>query len=136
MLCLIKKITLNYPKSADTGFFSTGLNNEFETAGVNEPSVFEPMKFYCMYICAPTASTVGPCPFSCKHKLDAHLCPTQLSPKTLLKKWTGKDLWSLNCSEKLAEIPHGKYFSSPEPRAPGELIVVRPSSVNIFKGLL
>ena len=26
--------------------FSKGLNNEFETAMVNEPSVFEPLKFY------------------------------------------------------------------------------------------
>ena len=29
------------------GIFSYGLKNEFETAMVNEPSVFEPMKFYC-----------------------------------------------------------------------------------------
>ena len=29
--------------------FSKGLNNEFETAMVNEPSVFEPLKFYCIY---------------------------------------------------------------------------------------
>ena len=42
-----KKITLNYPKSAAMGFFSKGLKNEFETAVVNEPSVFEPLKFYC-----------------------------------------------------------------------------------------
>ena len=28
-------------------FFSKGLNNEFEIAEVNEPSVFEPLKFYC-----------------------------------------------------------------------------------------
>ena len=27
--------------------FSNGLKNEFETAVVNEPSVFEPLKFYC-----------------------------------------------------------------------------------------
>ena len=31
------------------GFFSMGLKNEFETAVVNEPSVFEPLKFYCIY---------------------------------------------------------------------------------------
>ena len=43
-----KKIILNYPKSAPTGFCSKGLKNEFETAVVNEPSVFEPLKFYCM----------------------------------------------------------------------------------------
>ena len=29
------------------GSFSEGLKNEFETAVVNEPSVFEPLKFYC-----------------------------------------------------------------------------------------
>ena len=33
-----EKNTLNYPKSAAMGFFSKGLNNEFETAVVNEPS--------------------------------------------------------------------------------------------------
>ena len=45
-----KKITLNYPKSAAMGFCAKGLKNEFETAGVNEPSVFEPLKLYCIYI--------------------------------------------------------------------------------------
>ena len=43
-----KKITLNYPISAAKGFFSKGLKNQFETAVVNEPSVFEPSKFYCI----------------------------------------------------------------------------------------
>ena len=43
------KITLDYPKSAAMGFFSWGLKNEFETAVINEPSVFEPLKFYCLY---------------------------------------------------------------------------------------
>ena len=43
-----KKITLDYPKSAAMGFFSSGLKEEFETAVVNEPSVFEPLKFYCI----------------------------------------------------------------------------------------
>ena len=43
----VRKNTLNYPKSAVMGFFSKGLKNEFETAMVNEPSVFEPLKFYC-----------------------------------------------------------------------------------------
>ena len=42
-----KKNTINYPKSTATGFFSKGLKNEFETAVVNEPSVFELLKFYC-----------------------------------------------------------------------------------------
>ena len=30
------------------GIFSKGLKNEFERAVVNEPSVFEPLKFYCI----------------------------------------------------------------------------------------
>ena len=45
-----KKNTLNYPKSAAMVFFSKGLKNEFETAVVNEPSVFELLKFYCIVI--------------------------------------------------------------------------------------
>ena len=32
------------------GTFSKGLNYEFETAVVNEPSVFEPLKFYCRQV--------------------------------------------------------------------------------------
>ena len=36
-----KKITHNHPKSAAMGFFPKGLKNEFETAVVNEQSVFE-----------------------------------------------------------------------------------------------
>ena len=43
-------ISLNYPKSAAMGFFSKGLKNGFETAVVNEPSVFKPLKFYCIFI--------------------------------------------------------------------------------------
>ena len=31
-------------------FCSKGLENEFETARVNEPSVFEPLKFYCTLV--------------------------------------------------------------------------------------
>ena len=40
----------NYPKSAVMGFF-LGPKNQFETAVVNEPSVFKPLKFYCMLYC-------------------------------------------------------------------------------------
>ena len=45
-----KKITLDYPKSAAMGLktFSKGLKKEFETAVVNVPSVFRPLKFYCL----------------------------------------------------------------------------------------
>ena len=45
-----KKITLNYTKSAAMGFCSKGLKKEFETAVVNEPSVFESLKFYCSVV--------------------------------------------------------------------------------------
>ena len=41
----------NYPKLfliCNYGICSKGLMNEFETAVVNEPSVFEPLKFYCI----------------------------------------------------------------------------------------
>ena len=40
----------NHPKLFQIyiyGICSTGLKKEFETAVVNEPSVFEPLKFYC-----------------------------------------------------------------------------------------
>ena len=46
---ILKKISLNYPKSAAIGFFFKGLKDKFETAVVNEPSVFEPLKFYCSW---------------------------------------------------------------------------------------
>ena len=36
------------------GIFSKGLKNEFETAVVNEPSVFEPLKSYCNYLAYST----------------------------------------------------------------------------------
>ena len=39
----------NYPKSAAMDFFFKGFKNEFERAVVNEPSVFEPFKFYCTF---------------------------------------------------------------------------------------
>ena len=45
---ITKNITPDYSKSAAMEYFSYGLKNEFETAVVNEPSVFEPLKFYCI----------------------------------------------------------------------------------------
>ena len=45
-----KNISLNYPYFAAIGYSSKGLKNEFETAVVNEPSMFEPLKFYCMLL--------------------------------------------------------------------------------------
>ena len=41
-----KKIILMYPKSEAMGFFQ-GTQERVETAMVNKPSVFEPLKFYC-----------------------------------------------------------------------------------------
>ena len=43
-----KKNALNYPKSVAMGCFFKGLKNELETAVVKEPSMFEPLKFYCI----------------------------------------------------------------------------------------
>ena len=40
-------------------FFSYGLKNEFETAVVNEPAVFEPLKFYCKMIRSLCFATAG-----------------------------------------------------------------------------
>ena len=39
-------MTLNYLKSAAIGFCFKGLKNVFETAVVNERTVFEPLEFY------------------------------------------------------------------------------------------
>ena len=36
------------PQTCSHGIFSKGLKNEFETARVNKPSGFEPLKFYCI----------------------------------------------------------------------------------------
>ena len=41
------KIILNYAKSATMGFVSRNSKKEFETAVVNELSVFKPLKFNC-----------------------------------------------------------------------------------------
>ena len=43
--------TENNPKLfqiSSNGIFSKGLKSEFEAAVVNEPSAFEPLKFYCI----------------------------------------------------------------------------------------
>ena len=49
-LIIKKEITPDYTKYAAMGFISEGLKNEFETAVVNEPSVFKPLNFYCSYL--------------------------------------------------------------------------------------
>ena len=49
--CIFNIKKENHPKLSEIsscGIFSKGLKNEFETAVINEPSVLEPLKFYCM----------------------------------------------------------------------------------------
>ena len=46
---IIKKNIAKLSQICNYRICSKGLKNEFETAVVNEPSVFEPLKFYCMY---------------------------------------------------------------------------------------
>ena len=53
----IKKSMLNCPKSAAMGFFSW---NEFETAVINEPSVFEPLKFCICTACSKKVEKQSP----------------------------------------------------------------------------
>ena len=45
-----KKISLHYQKNRSYWIFFKRLKNEFETAVINVPSVFEPLKFYCIFI--------------------------------------------------------------------------------------
>ena len=62
----LKRNHLYYPKSAARRFLSKGLKNEFETAIVNKPSVFEPLKVYlvnwvrlaCCHLCAFITNSV------------------------------------------------------------------------------
>ena len=44
-----KKITLSFPNLQPKDY-CRGLKNEFETAVINELSVFEPLKFSCSYL--------------------------------------------------------------------------------------
>ena len=45
-----RKLPLIFPNLQLWDFFSKGLKNEFETAVLNEPSVFKLLKFYCSCI--------------------------------------------------------------------------------------
>ena len=42
-------MTLNYQTSAAMGFFQGTQERKVETAMLNKPSVFEPLKFYCIW---------------------------------------------------------------------------------------
>ena len=46
---IIKEDQPKLPPFLQPRDFPLGLKNEFKTAVVNEPSVFEPLKFYCIY---------------------------------------------------------------------------------------
>ena len=51
----------NHPKLSQIcsyGIFSNGLINEFKIAVVNEPSVFEPLKFYCNCQCRASIAII------------------------------------------------------------------------------
>ena len=51
IISIKKKIILNYARYNNVssyGIFSKGVMNEFEIAVLNEPSVFEPLKFCCI----------------------------------------------------------------------------------------
>ena len=53
IISIKEHMILNYHKYNNVcsyGICSKGLKNEFETSVVNEPSVFEPLKFYCTLI--------------------------------------------------------------------------------------
>ena len=66
-------INNNIPKLSQIwnyGICSKGLKNEFETAMVNEPSVFEPLKFYCSYIHCSKGNNSTPW----KPKVMVHVC--------------------------------------------------------------
>ena len=45
-----KKITLNYPKSVAMRFFPRDLRMSSKQPWDNEPSVFEPVKVYCIHV--------------------------------------------------------------------------------------
>ena len=45
--CSIKENQLKLSQTCSYWIFSKGLEDEFEIAVVNKPSVFEPLKFYC-----------------------------------------------------------------------------------------
>ena len=46
----------NYPKSAAMGFSSKVIKNGLDIVMVNEPSMFEPLKFYCIHKTEPRRS--------------------------------------------------------------------------------
>ena len=48
ILIIKKKITPEYSKSAALAFFFLGTQERVSKPMVNEPSVFEPLKFYCI----------------------------------------------------------------------------------------
>ena len=62
-------------------FFSWGLKNEFETAVVNEPSVFEPLKFYCN----KRAKVARNRPSDCKSAIVQNVCGIEIKCESSYK---------------------------------------------------
>ena len=49
------------------GIFFDELKNKFETTGVNEPSVFEPLKFYCTWVNLKLSFRLHCCIYMIRH---------------------------------------------------------------------
>ena len=100
-----KKTTINYSKSAALGFCSKGLKNEFETAVVNEPSMFEPPKFYCNCFSMKHEKHLLISLFimQIRNKMTTVAIPTFISRHTskliycLCVKHRKKDIYSVDC---------------------------------------
>ena len=86
------------------GFFCLGLKNEFEITMVNKPSLFEPPKFYCIYILG--VSTEKP--------LEVHLLCMQLVVYTLINLRKMNDVGSYKKLDVQSTVcENGAFFFLP-----------------------
>ena len=98
-----KKNTLNYPKSAAMGFFWGT-----EAAMVNEPSEFEPLKFYCTPTQHSDFFQAFPSSFFLIHflkKRSFFTAELQIIQKMQME-WTHYSSLNLNCSFKVFYVYH------------------------------
>ena len=58
MITFLKNIP-KYLFSSAVGRISKGIKNEFELATVNEPTMFEPLKFFSIDTCSPGALVIS-----------------------------------------------------------------------------
>ena len=81
-----KRMHPKLSQSCSCGIFSKGLKNEFETAMVNEPSVFKPLKVYCILKLS-------------SQSILASVDPMRLHPTLVLKTAglprSGKNVWKM-----------------------------------------